>query len=126
MDPFHAMERILQTEGGQKLIDRLEMSATGEYKNPAIGFRLFQGGEVFFNGVEATGEIETGGEVSEDERGFAPGVIDSKDSEKEEPTIEDPLLNEPISWFHSKMDKTVLFARFSFVRFISSILCSII
>ena len=93
MDPLGTMERMMNTEGGQKMFDTLKIHAKGKYTNPAIGFRLFQGGEAYFNGADVSGEVTTEGEVTEDERGFAPGRVEP---ETVNPAIWWPKRNEAI------------------------------
>ena len=72
MDPIRASMEYMKSEAGQKIVDKMAMEA--EVKNPQIGFRMYTGGEVYIVGAEGSAQIE--GEVSDDERGFAPPPVD--------------------------------------------------
>jgi len=83
--PLYEARQFLQSEAGQKLVDKMEVS--GELENPCVEVYGISGFGMRAIGVTTTARWS--GEVSDDERGFGPALADTQpakgDDDEREP-----------------------------------------
>ena len=76
--PIDRIAQLLETEAGQKLVDKMEFQGEADLFDPGVGVYWVTGFEMRSSGVRYHADVRASGEVGEDERGFAPRVADTQ------------------------------------------------